>query len=229
MFDPRAGNRFLTPLAAVAALVVLASCANRDSVTVGAIPDDYRTRHPIVVQEADEVLDLPVGASSYRMTGQQKAAIEGFLDRYGDSGGAVVSMLVPTGSANAAAAREVSRDFAAVLHDNGVSRGAVQILSYRADGAGTAPIRLSYPLVKATVGACGRWPKDLLETHENRNYANFGCSYQNNLAAQVANPADFLGPRKVTPIDAENRDSAIGDYKDRNVADDFWVRSEVEY
>ena len=67
--------------------------------------------------------------------------------------------------------------------------------------------------MRAHTDRCGRWPDDLLETTENKHYANFGCSYQNNLAAQVANPADLLGPRKQTEIDAENRDRVINVYR----------------
>ena len=40
----------------------------RDSVTVGSIPDDYRTNHPIVIAEKDQVIDLPVGAGDRGMT-----------------------------------------------------------------------------------------------------------------------------------------------------------------
>ncbi|MCT7376189.1 CpaD family pilus assembly protein [Chelativorans salis] len=228
MFDLRV-KRGLLPLVAIAVAGVLSGCTNRDSVVVGAVPDDYRTRHPIVIEEKNEVLDLPVGASSHRMTWHQKAALGGFLDRYEDSGGAVVTMQIPEGAANSAAAHSVSNDFAALLHRYGVPKGYVHILAYQARPEDTPPIRLSYPVVKAAVGPCGRWPEDLMDTTENRNYANFGCSYQNNLAAQVANPADILGPRKMTPIDAENRDSAIGDYKAREVDDDFRARSEVDY
>ena len=44
----------------------------RDSVTVGAVPDDYRTNHPIVIAEKKQVLDLPVGASDRGMTAPQR-------------------------------------------------------------------------------------------------------------------------------------------------------------
>ena len=50
--------------------------------------------------------------------------------------------------------------------------------------------------MRAQTDKCGRWPEDLLHDAENKHYADFGCSYQNNLAAQIANPADLLGPRK---------------------------------
>ncbi|MGO4835537.1 pilus assembly protein CpaD, partial [Rhizobiaceae sp. 2RAB30] len=59
--------RLALPLCA-AALVLAAGCARRDSITVGSVPDDYRTNHPIVIAEKEQNLDLPVGASDRGMT-----------------------------------------------------------------------------------------------------------------------------------------------------------------
>jgi pilus assembly protein CpaD len=224
------GMKWAAPILALAVAGLLAGCAKRDSITVGALPDDYRTNHPIVLTEKEQVLDLPVGILSHRMTHQQRVAIDGFLADYGDSGRSVLTILVPDGSPNAPAAARVAQDIAAFAYKRGVPHGHVQTLAYQAPADQTAPIRLTYPVLKAAVGQCGRWPEDILaQSDENRHYANFGCSYQNNLAAQVANPMDFLGPRKMTPIDAENRDTAIGRYKSGAVADRFWARSEVNY
>ena len=80
------------------------------------------------------------------------------------------------------------------------------IASYQAPSVDvSAPVRVSYTAMRAQTDKCGRWPDDLLETMPKTSTTpNFGCSYQNNLAAQIANPADLLGPRKQTPIDAEN-------------------------
>ena len=48
---------------AAAAVALLSGCANRDSVTVGSVPDDYRTRHPIVVSEKEQTVDVPLAPS----------------------------------------------------------------------------------------------------------------------------------------------------------------------
>ncbi len=102
--------------------------------------------------------------------------------------------------------------------------------AYQAGGADiSAPIRVSFTAVKAHTDRCGRWPDDLTDTSENKHYADFGCSYQNNLAAQVANPADLIGPRKQTPIDAENRSGVIDLYRRRGVSGEFLGNSEVNY
>ena len=74
-------------------------------------------------------------------------------------------------------------------------------------------MRVSYFNVRAMTNKCGRWPDDLTQTSENKHYANFGCSYQNNLAAQVANPNDLVGPRRPSEVDAEKRGVVIDDYR----------------
>ena len=57
---------------------------------------------------------------------------------------------------------------------------------YSAVGAeGPTPIRLTYATLVAKTGPCGRWPDDMTDTSENKNYFNFGCASQQNLAAQV--------------------------------------------
>jgi pilus assembly protein CpaD len=221
-----AALRFAPSLAVLAALALSSGCMNRDSVTVGAVPDDYRTNHPIIISEKEEFIDIPVGVDDLGASRAQKSSVGGFLDAYDVSAAPVVRIMVPAGSANEAAANRVAADLVYVLRQNGVRPGRIATLSYSAGSAeAAAPIRISYVGIKASTDKCGRWPDDLADTTENRHYANFGCSYQNNLAAQVANPADLLGPRKTTEIDAANRGVAIDDYQNR--VRDF--PSEVDY
>ena len=87
--------------------------------------------------------------------------------------------------------------------------------SYAASPNGdAAPIRLAYVTTKAMTSPCGEWPADLSDnTFGNRNWYNFGCASQNNLAAQVANPTDLIAPRGMTPIDATQRAKVISDYR----------------
>ncbi len=222
--------RLALPMLAVAAAALLSGCANRDSITVGSIPDDYRTNHPIVLSQQDQKIDLPVGAGDRGMTKSQRETLLGFLDGYDRSAAPVLTIAVPSGSANEVAARSAARDFARVAAASGISRNRISMLSYHAGGADiSAPIRVSYTSVKAHTDRCGRWPEDLTDTSENKHYADFGCSYQNNLAAQIANPADLLGPRKQTTIDAENRGKVIDLYRKRGVSNEFLGNSEVTY
>ena len=225
----RSSMRNAVVLVALSA-ALLAGCANRDSIQVGSIPDDYRTNHPIVVGERERTIDLPVAASAHKVSREQAQVLAGFMDDYDTKSGAAVRVLVPYGSANAAAASAVAAQMVDVIGRQGVPLSRILVNSYDAGAPDvSAPIRVAYSAVTASVGKCGRWPKDIAETSDNRHYANFGCAYQNNLAAQVANPYDLLGPRKMTEIDPENRASAIDAYKNREISGDFAGQSEIEY
>ncbi len=222
--------RTLSVRLAVAVLAgsLLSGCAyfKRDHVEVGAIPDDYRTNHPIVISERQQVVDIPVGVTDEAVTKAQHAAITGFLDFYEPSSGAVVQVLLPVGSANERAVANLSPEIFAVMTDAGVPRHKIFAVPYQANAPeSAAPVRLAYTKMTASTNDCGRWPDDILENSENKHYANFGCSYQNNLAAQIANPADLLGPRKPSEIDAERRVIAIGEYREGGQA----VREDTSY
>jgi len=206
--------RRLLPVVAVTAAALLAGCASRDSVTVGSIPDDYRTNHPIVIAEKEQILDLPVAASARGATKDQRETLQGFLANYDRSAAPVLTVLTPSGSANGVAAAEAGRDFVSLAKASGVPSNRIMVMSYQAEPEEvSAPVRVSYAAMRAQTDKCGRWPADILESSENKHYANFGCSYQKNLAAQIANPNDLLGPRKQTSIDAANRGVVIGDYQ----------------
>lgn len=215
---------------AACAAALLAGCAQRDHVVVGAIPDDYRTNHPIVVSEREKVLDVPVGAAALRMTRGQRDLVAGFLSGYDRKTGAPMSILVPANSVNAASAFVIAGEIEEIARASGVHGGNILVQSYQVTAPeAAAPIRVTYYALTASTNQCGRWPEDMLKHSDNKHWANFGCSYQNNLAAQVANPMDLLGPRKTTSIDPENRGDAIEQYKQRGVAQDFNENSEVFY
>lgn len=212
--------------AAVAAAMLLAGCANRDSIKVGSIPDDYRTNHPIVISEQEKTVDIPVGMSDRGMSRVQKTAVDGFIAGYDRRAAPTVGIMVPHGSGNQAAASIVAADIVKRLRAAGVPEGAILHQPYDAARYGdAAPIRLSHAEMRASTGPCGRWPADMLENTENKHWANFGCSYQNNLAAQIANPADLLGPRKPAEIDPARRSAAIDNYRERSSG---WTQ-EVDY
>lgn len=211
-------RRLSLPVLLVLTASLVSGCAmvKRDHIEVGSIPDDYRTNHPIVIGETTESIDIPVASNDYRMTRGQRDAVDGFLYRYDRSAAPPVTVMAPSGSANSAAATNVASDIARFLHKSGV--GHVEVVHYAANAPDvSAPVRVSYSAVRATTDKCGRWPEDMLNTSENKHWANFGCSYQNNLAAQVANPNDLIGPRRPGEIDAENRTVAIEDYQAKDV------------
>lgn len=194
------------------ALLALASCGSLDRTHTASI-DDYRERHPIVVSEAEHVIDLPVASGDRTLTTGMKDVIRGFAAERSAKSSGVVRVLYPEGAVNSGAAGALRKQIAAELMRAGVARRDILEGSYAAGGT-EAPVRLSYLAVSATVASeCGEWPKDIMPGMNNGQYHNFGCATQNNLATQVANPMDLVGPRAMTPIDAEQRSNVISTYR----------------
>ncbi len=217
----------IKPVLVLFALSLLAGCASRD-MTVNSIPDDYRTNHPIVISEKEHIADIPVGHADTRLSMAQRSIIENTIANYRANGSGVIHILVPSGSPNAKAASRLRNDVAATLRRGGIKPFNISSERYPASGSKSPPMRLAYSAITASTGPCGQWPKDLLDTMDNKHYANFGCASQNNLAAQVANPADLLGPRATSPIDAERRGVVIDGYRNAKP----WVYApavEVDY
>ena len=202
----------MNPVLALLAVTLFAGCAQQRDVT-GSIPDDYRTNHPIVISEKEQVADIPVGHADTKLSITQRSIVDHAAANYRANGSGVIHILIPDGSPNERAAARLRGDIAATLRRNGVKPFNISSERYRAGPEESAPIRLSFSAMTASTNTCGQWPKDLLETAENKHYANFGCASQNNFAAQLANPADLLGPRATSPIDAERRIVIIDDYR----------------
>ncbi|MEM8541027.1 MAG: CpaD family pilus assembly lipoprotein [Pseudomonadota bacterium] len=197
-------------------VTLLSACSygKRDSFTVGSVPGDYTTRHPIVLSEKEQTLDIPVASGAQKLSVASIDNVKAFAQRFSSSGTGTIVMLLPSGSANTAAAHRVQDQIVHALEQGGGSRGNMAIQSYDATQHGSsAPIRLSFRGVTASTSKCGQWSENLADTSQNQNYADYGCSTQNNLAAQITNPGDLLGPRAESPIDAANRGAVIEAYQ----------------
>jgi pilus assembly protein CpaD len=211
-------TRRLSALAATAlAAAALSGCGafqNRHDIVVGSIPDDYRTNHPIILNEREEVLDVPVGAADRNISVAQRSSIQAFMAQNASASAGVIQVLMPSGAPNSTAAKRVLPHIVSALRKSGVQGGNIVTASYDASGSeSSAPVRISYRAMSAGTEPCGKWTADLGDTSENKNYENFGCASQNNFAAMIANPADLIGPRLPDTIDPVRRGLAISRYQ----------------
>lgn len=209
--------RLVLAAAIAGASVMLASCGNmnKDGMSTSAIPDDYRTRHPIMLSEVEHTLDVPVASGDRKLTNGLRDSIGGFANDYLSTSSGTIQIILPQGSANSGAASALRKQIRDVLTTRGVAANKIIETSYQAQASGdVAPIRLSYVAMTAMTNPCGEWPEDLTNnTMANKNYHNFGCATQSNLAAQIANPMDLMTPRAMAPIDATRRSTVIGLYR----------------
>ena len=217
---PMPAYRKLTLAAFAVSMAALAGCGSLrsdESLKTASIENDYRARHPISMAEAERTIDIPVGSGDRILSSGVQDSIRGFAQDYANSSSGAVQIAVPTGSVNSAAASHAVSQIRSVLTGAGIKANRILVASYQAPAADvSAPVRLSFVAITAMTDECGQWPEDLMNNSmANKNWYNFGCASQQNLAAQVANPKDLYDPRGMTPIDAERRANVISDYRDR--------------
>jgi pilus assembly protein CpaD len=216
---PKRAIRAAVALAGLA--LALGACTHTDPVaTTASIPEDYRLRHPIAVQEANTSIVVFVGQGRGGLTAEQRADVMGLAQRWGHEGTGAINADLPVGTPNARPAADAMREIRSLLAAAGVPPHGVVVHRYHpVDQRYMAAIRLGYPKMSATAGPCGLWPEDLGPSIknkgyiDNKSYYNFGCAYQRNIAAMVDNPADLVQPRPETPPYAARRAESFEKYK----------------
>jgi pilus assembly protein CpaD len=209
------GRRLKALLAGVMGLP-LAACGADRVVTGSAFPNDYRERHPIVLTDAPQTLDvLPKGAFG-GLDPRQRRDVAAFAIDYRRSGKGNMIAQVPTGVTQEISNRRALAAIRAALAGGGVPGGYLSVTTYRPDDPTIAsPIRLSFLKLQAKVASqCGTWPDDLGVSNwkasvQNTPYWNFGCATQSNFAAQVADPVDLVRGREEGRIDTLKRMHAV--------------------
>jgi len=217
--DRRRGIRVAGALIGIA--VALGACKHDDEYAATAsIPNDYRQRHPIAIQEANRSIVVFVGQGRGGLSAGQRADVMGLAQAWLREGTGAISIDVPVETPNARAASDSLREIQATFAAAGVPPRAVNVRKYQPDDPRhMAAIRLNYPKISAVAGPCGLWPEDLGPSinnkgyFENKPYYNFGCANQRNLAAMIDNPSDLVQPRDETPAYTSRRNIAFDRYR----------------
>jgi pilus assembly protein CpaD len=199
--------------------VVLGACAHHEEVTA-SIPDDYRQRHPIVIEEAERSVVIFIGHGRGGLSASERSDVAGLAQTWLHEGTGTIIADVPVNTSNARAAADSFREVRALLVASGVPpRGIIVHRYHPGDPRQMATIRLNYPKISAVAGPCGLWPEDLGPSIkdksyiENKPYYNFGCSYQRNIAAMADNPSDLVQPRAETAAYTPRRTEAFEKYR----------------
>ena len=217
--DRLRGLRLLGVLAGLSVALGACTSTGGELVTAG-IPDDYRQRHPIAVQEANQSIVVFVGHARGGLSAPQRADVLGLARKWVREGTGAIVADVPVDTPNARAAASAYTEIRSLLAAGGVPPRAITMRQYHPDDPRTlATIRLSYPKIAAVAGPCGLWPEDLGPSllndrySENKEYYNFGCASQRNLAAMIDNPADLVQPRSETPAYTARRTAGFEKYR----------------
>jgi pilus assembly protein CpaD len=228
-------NRILRMAGALMGLaVVLGACTHTgDVATTASVPEDYRLRHPIAVQEANQSVVIFVGRARGGLSADQRADVMGLAQTWQHEATGAITADLPVDTPNAAAAADALREVQSLLAAAGVPPRAIIVHRYHPnDPRQMAALRLNYPRISATAGPCGLWPEDLGPSIHDKTYIdnvswyNLGCSYQRNMAAMVDNPADLVQPRRETPAYTLRRAEAFEKYRKGNTTTTLYPEAE---
>ena len=199
------------PLAVALCTLPLVGCSVHDE--VGIQQPNFALvapaqRHPILVSQKPTTFSVQVPKGSSGMTPKARADVLEFAGRFraGDAGDSRLVIQAPSGSANEVAAMNAVQQIRGLLTDYGYSESVVSVEAFDADKDQQPAIKVSYMRYIAEGPECGNWPINVAYEPQNLPMANTGCPNQRNLAAMIANPADLLGPRTMTPGSSERRD-----------------------
>src|SRR4029079_17106633 len=206
----------LRALMATCFAVTLAGCYQTE-VAVKEYPTDYRQRHPIVVREGAQNVDILLGRNRGGLTPSQLADVVSVAQNWRKKAGSGINIEVPKGGPTDHAAADATREIRSIFAAVGVPSNAIYVRSYLPPKTSLASIRLNYTKLIADAGPCGEWPRDLGPTWESGNaenqpFWNLGCASPRNLAAMVENPADLVQPRGETPAYAPRRSVVLDKY-----------------
>lgn len=198
-------NSWLRPIAGLGLAAGLAACA---SPPPGAQLDPRLPSENFRAEVADEPHEVALAVHGWGLSQNQSAALTDFAAGWHASGGALVHIHVPAAGEPAAARRfgEMVREH---LSGQGVPDGAMQMVESGEAGV----LRVGYVRRVAVVPECGVQWSDLRRSATNEVQPNFGCAVTANMAVQMADPSDMLGPRPSDPGDSARRAEVLDRYR----------------
>lgn len=194
------------------ALALLTACASTGEEARMATPRINTEQWADRVQvdaRPDELLLVPHAEG---LSPTQDQALDRLLGRWLEAEAREIVISAPVGGPNSDAPGRMAVAARARLIGMGAPAVAVRIAGYDAGGAPNAPLKVGFLRYQASIPQCGGW-NNITATAGNKPYENFGCAVTANMAAQIANPEDLLGPRDSTPADAGRRDIVMGKYR----------------
>ena len=204
--------------ALVGLAVVLGACTHTDDVTTASIPDDYRLRHPIAIQEANRSVVIFVGQARGGLSASQRADVMGLAQTWlHEATGAIVADL-PVDTPNARAAADSFREIHSLLAAAGVPpRGIVVHRFHPDDPRQMATIRLSYPKISAVAGPCGLWPEDHRPLDQEQELLRKQAVLQFRLRLSAQHGGDgrqSVGPGAAAVRNRRLYDAALGSFRE---------------
>jgi pilus assembly protein CpaD len=176
----------LRALMASCVAVTLAGCYQTE-VAEKEYPTDYRQRHPIVLRQGAQNVDILLGRNRGGLTASQRADVVSFAQAWRKGSGQRNCYRGSKGRPDRSR-RLMQRARSVRSLPPSAFRQAIYARSYHPPKTSLASIRLNYTEDDCGGGTCaengqGSGPSDRDLDYSNQPYWNFGCAMQRNLAA----------------------------------------------
>jgi pilus assembly protein CpaD len=200
----------------------LAACNGERGDITASIPDTVEARHPIQVTRGLAMIDVLPGGGPGGLTDRQVRDISSFAAGWTANARGPFTLEVPQGAGPVTDAQSVSAagEIRKLVLASGVPAKSLVQTRYPSNGPDhLAPVRLSYSVLEARLPAsCDMAVEDAgysdpESSNRNRQHWNFGCAQQQNIAAMVADPEDFIRPRAEDPPSAARRRNIVQQYR----------------
>ena len=199
-------------LIALSLAATLGGCALTPPPAIGPMEPRTPTElwsAPVTAQPEEMRLAIhPAGLST-----TQADALATFADDWRASGRGPITLRSPVGGPDAGIVARAGEGARAFLVGQGIPAADVRLVGYEANGDAAAPLIVGRERYAVTLPVCGTEWTNISKSADNRVQPNFGCAVTANMAAQIANPADLLGPSPTTSTDAARRDVVLGKYR----------------
>ena len=157
--------------------------------------------------QAQEIY-LAVHAQGLSQT--QQDALAGFAGDWRLGGRGPITLRAPVGGPDAAMVSRSTEGVRAMLASYGAE---VRVQGYEAKGDRAAPLVVARERYTVSIPTCGQQWDNISKSATNEVQSQFGCSVTANMAAQIANPSDLLGPAAIDPADAQRRAVVLDKYR----------------
>jgi pilus assembly protein CpaD len=201
--SPRCVRRSIVGTMAVAVVLGVGGCRLLDDETARFLSEPTE-RHAIGLAKRWTSLHVEAGGSG-RLSSNQSADVAGFVHSYREQGTGVLRVSLPQSSAGRAATGHLARQIRAIALEVGVAPERIVSGRHEARRGEPPAVVVSFVRPVAVAPECGDWSADLGRDHERIRYPQFGCAVQRNLALNVANARDLIGPQEETPTSSEHR------------------------
>ena len=197
-------------LASAALAAGLAGCATH---VPDAVKDPRTPTEQFAAKVVTEPQEMRLAIHAQGLSANQAGALAVFADDWREAGGGMIRIQSPSGGPDASASYRAGEGTRALLVSRGVPEDQIEIVGYDAKGAADAPLLVGFMRQQLDIPACGQKWTNVAHSAMNRPQPNFGCAVTANMAAQIANPADLIGPRPMDPSDAGRRSVVIEKYR----------------